>query len=264
MRVVVVAVLAQHDDAAAVGELGEPLRAGDQLEHRGGAVHLVVARHPHGAEHRHLDAVHLADDHRHLRRGDELRQPLRDLLAQLGRREPGRLDVVDERQRDHAVGANRHDATQLGVLPHLDVEHVLGADAEGVARGSTMRAPSARAAPVAWRAGGCLSRPCARFLRRVRLRGVLSGAGAPMTGGTGTADAAASRQAVMNASGRTVIVILPSHGRLVGRQNRTPVTRRDGHAHAKHVPQDLCRRTNTARRRGRSGSGCCRPGSRAP
>ena len=84
MRVGRAAVLAQHDDAIAVGEVGESLGQRDELEHRRRTLQLVAARRSHRADHGDLGAVHLANDHGDFRGRHVLRQPLRQLLAQSG------------------------------------------------------------------------------------------------------------------------------------------------------------------------------------
>src|SRR5688572_11674646 len=71
-----VAVLPQHDDAVAPGELGEPLRQRDALEHGRRALEHETPRRLDGADHGDLQALHFRNDHRHFSRRHEFSEPL--------------------------------------------------------------------------------------------------------------------------------------------------------------------------------------------
>src|SRR5687767_4217271 len=121
-------LLAKDHHAIARREVGKALCERNHLEHRGRTLQLVAPRGFDRADDRHLHTVHFADDDRHFRRRNELRQPIDQLLPKRGRCEAGGLNVVDERQRHFAVGAHRHGAAQLGVLPHGNIEQIFGPD----------------------------------------------------------------------------------------------------------------------------------------
>ena len=110
------------DHAQRVG--GNRLRAG--LGHRTGDHDFLAGE----TQHRDI----------HLRLGDERRQPLFDVRAQLLDGPAGGLDFLDERVIQRAVGTHQSAVgidlllrarwrRQLGVIPHGDVQHIVVADA---------------------------------------------------------------------------------------------------------------------------------------
>ena len=175
--------------------------------------------------------------------GHVLGEALRDLLPQFDRRQPGRADVVDQRQRDHAVGTDRHHAAQFRVLPHLHVEDVLGSDAEGVrCLDDARRRRGVRSVRRRRRGRGRCRRRWPRCVSSALDMGATPGAEVEIRQrGRGPAGAPCGEQ-----TGGDEYERPDGHrdtpfaaGRLVGRQNRAAVTRRDGQAYAKHVPQYL-------------------------
>src|SRR5882724_2618394 len=107
-------------------EIVEPSGERDGVEDRGPALQVVATGLLHLPDHRDLQAVDLTDDDRHLRRGDVLRQPPGQIGLELLGREAGGLHVVEQRQRDHAVGPHWHRAAEPRVVPDGDIEDVLG------------------------------------------------------------------------------------------------------------------------------------------
>ena len=67
------------------------------------------------------------DDHGHDRIANVLDERLFHVALELGRRLAERVEVVDQRRRDLAVGPHRHDHRQLRIAPDDDVDDV-GAD----------------------------------------------------------------------------------------------------------------------------------------
>ena len=124
-------VLAQDHNPVSRGEVGEALSHRDRLQHRHRALELVPPGRLHRADHGHLAAVHFANDDRHFGSRNEIRQPRNQLLAEIARRETGGLKVIEERNRDLPVRPHRNDATQFGVLPHGNVQHVFRPDLVG-------------------------------------------------------------------------------------------------------------------------------------
>src|SRR5439155_18946140 len=100
-------VLAENDDLPAGGEVGEPLRQRDGIQDRGAALQLVAPRLPDLAEHGHLEAVDLADDHGDLGGGHVVGELPREGIPELRRGEAGRLDVLHQRERDLSVRPHR-------------------------------------------------------------------------------------------------------------------------------------------------------------
>ena len=68
-----------------------------------------------------------------------LAAPATDRVAQLLGRQPGRLDVVEQRQRDLAVGPDRDFGRHVLVAPVHDRQHVVGTD-DVVGRSATAAA----------------------------------------------------------------------------------------------------------------------------
>jgi hypothetical protein len=87
-----------------------------------------------------IEAVELGDDHRHPGLDHEPGQPLGDRLGQLVDGAPSRLDVADQRERDHAVRAHRDGGEgQVGLVVDRDGEHVAlaqGGDRAGLGHGT--------------------------------------------------------------------------------------------------------------------------------
>ena len=84
-----------------------------------------------------------------------------DLLAQLVRRQAGRLNVVQQRQRDLAVRPDHHVGRHVLVSPEHDRQHVVRTD--HVAGRQRNRRVAVAAAGGVWRralrAAGCCARP---------------------------------------------------------------------------------------------------------
>ena len=70
-----------------------------------------------------------ADDHRHQRVLDIDLQLVLDVPGQLGRRLARRLQVLDQRGRDPAVGTHRDRDREFRALPHIDLDRVERPDA---------------------------------------------------------------------------------------------------------------------------------------
>ena len=72
--------------------------------------------------------VHLSHEHRDIGRSDELRERLGQHFLEFLRRQPFGLDIVEQRNRNLAIGADRNSDAQLRILPHRELENVRDAD----------------------------------------------------------------------------------------------------------------------------------------
>src|SRR4029453_14844479 len=111
------------------GEFTEAFRHCENIEHGGATFQLVPARLLDFSDDGHLEAVHLAHDHRYLRRRHIFGQLFEEHTAELVRRQPRRLDVVDQWERDLPVRAEGNRPADGAFVPYRDVEHILGPDA---------------------------------------------------------------------------------------------------------------------------------------
>src|SRR2546425_471760 len=116
-------VLTEDDDLGLLGEVREPPGLGDHVEHRRVALQLVSTRTVHFTHDRDLEAPDVGDDDGHFRVAHELAQALREHVTQRQRREPGRLNFVEERERDETIWPNRNSPGERLVPPDDDLEH---------------------------------------------------------------------------------------------------------------------------------------------
>ena len=112
-----------------LGKVREPAGYGQRVQYCRTAPQLEASRCLDHADHGYLEAVHFPDNHRDFRVRDERHVAFREHGFQLHRRQTSRLQIVDERQRNPAVGTHLHGSREVGVLPDDDVEDVFGANA---------------------------------------------------------------------------------------------------------------------------------------